>query len=257
MQENISVYIKQIKIISILLGCLIVITVVLVVITVSIVEFISRFHHLILYGLRKSHVLFEFSLLIQALLYIWHSILRLMKHLNGRRHLTHLQIVVYMFADGLKILFTVSVFLSCGNVGMQCKIRREKFQIVGHWQLVRYLFVYKQRRLICPAASDIAWCVSTTTNDQGRHIELLDKIDALAMTLGTQREASKPITGQRVSSALQNDCGWSIEFHHICDNWFEDLPNYPELAIYNFHKKFSTYLKVTKIINSFLQGYIH
>jgi hypothetical protein len=76
--------------------------------------------------------------------------------------------------------------------------------------------------LIGPRTGDVAHCVTTASKDQGRKVEALDVLHAVSVTTHGQVEATKTITTQRVTTALQNDSIRAEELHDFGDDGFED-----------------------------------
>jgi hypothetical protein len=96
-------------------------------------------------------------------------------------------------------------------------------------------------RFIRPCSCNISHCITTTTKNQRRQIELLHKVNAVGVTFWTllvnpmaemrncvalensntfhrQVEATQFVATEGITTTLQDNSGGSIPFHHLFNN---------------------------------------
>lgn len=73
-----------------------------------------------------------------------------------------------------------------------------------------------------PGTCDVAHSISTATKDQCWQVEALDKVDTVGVSAHTQVEATQAITGQTVTTTLQDHSLGPIPLHHALDNGLEN-----------------------------------
>jgi hypothetical protein len=95
--------------------------------------------------------------------------------------------------------------LHVGGRDVQAVVRSVVLEVVVVRQLVRDVLAHQQRRLVRPAARNVAHRVAAAPNDEHGDAELLAIVDAVAVALEGQVEAAESVAGQAVRAALQHD----------------------------------------------------
>lgn len=103
------------------------------------------------------------------------------------------------------------------------RMSRTCLVIVVEGKLLGHLLSYELTRLVCPGAGDVAHRVTTATQDDDGHAKALDVANAVGMAVHAQIEASKPVAGETVASALEHDGFWAVVGHDRLDDWLEDV----------------------------------
>ncbi|KAI6769544.1 hypothetical protein HG530_004173 [Fusarium avenaceum] len=85
-----------------------------------------------------------------------------------------------------------------------------------------HLLANKNTGLKSPSTCDVSHCVATSTENQSRKVEALDKVDTVGMTIHAQVEATETITRQTVATTLQDNSLRLVVLHDVLNNRLED-----------------------------------
>ena len=121
----------------------------------------------------------------------------------------------------LEVFRAVEV-LHVGHRQVEAVVRAEVFKVIVEGELVLDVLSEHDGRLVRPAPGDVAEGVAAAAEDEGGDVEAANELDAVGVASDAEVEATEPIPGQRVGTALQNDGTGGEALHDLADDGTED-----------------------------------
>ena len=121
----------------------------------------------------------------------------------------------------LEVFRAVEV-LHVGHRQVETVVRSEVFKVIVEGKLVLDVLPEHDGRLVRPAPGDVAEGVATAAEDEGGDVEAANELDAVGVASDAEVEATEPIAGQRVGTALQHDGTGGEALHDLADDGPED-----------------------------------
>ena len=121
----------------------------------------------------------------------------------------------------LEVFRAVEV-LHVGHRQVKAVVRSEVFKVIVEGELVLDVLSEHDGRLVRPAPGDVAEGVAAAAEDEGGDVEAAYELDAVGVASDAEVEATEPIAGQRVGTALQHDGAGGEALHDLADDGPED-----------------------------------
>mmetsp|Transcript_36157 Transcript_36157/g.116436 ORF Transcript_36157/g.116436 Transcript_36157/m.116436 type:complete len:332 (+) Transcript_36157:111-1106(+) len=142
-------------------------------------------------------------------------------HLHTRRALQHPQVFEDLLPHGVEVLPRVCVLHGWRWRHLQRKVGGEVLVVVVPRQVLGELLPQHHRRLVRPAASDVADRVPAPPQHKRRQVVRQHVPQALGVAAVGQVKAAEPVARERVGAALQDERAGAVEAHHLLHHRLE------------------------------------